>query len=128
MFTLEQINDLHALLGSARTFPEYVRALKVLGVERYDSYLTDGHSEYFGQGGHSVASPAVHEVLSIAETGQREMFLQHLRRHERNETTYLEMSRGLAQSGIEKWTVDTGRMTMTFYDEAGIEMLVDRVS
>jgi len=128
MFTLEQINDLHARLGSARTFPEYVRALKVLGVERYDSYLTDGHSEYFGQGGHSVASPAVHEVLSIAETGQREMFLQHLRRHERNETTYLEMSRGLAQSGIEKWTVDTGRMTMTFYDEAGIEMLVDRVS
>jgi uncharacterized protein YbcV (DUF1398 family) len=128
MFTLEQINDLHARLGSARTFPEYVRALKVLGVERYDSYLTDGHSEYFGQGGHSVASPAVHEVLSIAETGQREMFLQHLRRHERNETTYLEMSRGLAQSGIEKWTVDTGRMTMTFYDEAGIEMLVERVS
>ena len=128
MFTIEQINDLHARLGSARTFPEYVRALKVLGVERYDSYLTDGHSEYFGQGGHSVASPAVHEVLSIAETGQREMFLQHLRRHERNETTYLEMSRGLAQSGIEKWTVDTGRMTMTFYDEAGIEMLVERVS
>jgi len=128
MFTLEQINDLHARLGSARTFPEYVRALKVLGVERYDSYLTDGHSEYFGQGGHSVASPAVHEVLSIVETGQREMFLQHLRRHERNETTYLEMSRGLAQSGIEKWTVDTGRMTMTFYDEAGIEMLVERVS
>jgi hypothetical protein len=26
------------------------------------------------------------------------------------------MSRGLAQSGIEKWTVDTGRMTMTFHD------------
>ena len=128
MFTLEQINDLHARLGSARTFPEYVRALKALGVERYDSYLTDGHSEYFGQGGHSVASPAMHEVLSIAETGQREMFLQHLRRHERNETTYLEMSSGLAQSGIEKWTVDTGRMTMTFYDEAGIEMLVEQVS
>ena len=128
MFTLEQINDLHARLGSARTFPEYVRALKALGVERYDSYLTDGHSEYFGQGGHSVASPAMHEVLSIAETGQREMFLQQLRRHERNETTYLEMSSGLAQSGIEKWTVDTGRMTMTFYDEAGIEMLVEQVS
>ncbi len=128
MFTIEQINDLHARLGSARTFPEYVRALNALGVERYDSYLTDGHSEYFGQGSHSVASPPMHEVLSIAETGQREMFLQHLRRHERRETTYLEMSMGLAQSGIEKWTVDTGRMTMTFYDKAGIEMLVEQIS
>ena len=78
IFTIEQINDLHARLGSAKTLPEYVRALKALGVERYDSYLADGHSEYFGQGGHRVVSPPVHEVLAVAETGQRETFLQHL--------------------------------------------------
>ena len=107
MFTIEQINDLHARLGSAHTLPEYVRALKSIGVERYDSYLADGHSEYFGQGGHSVVSPPVNEVLPVAETSQRETFLEYLRRHERRQTTYLEMSRGLAQSGIEKWTVDT---------------------
>jgi uncharacterized protein YbcV (DUF1398 family) len=59
---------------------------------------------------------------------QRETFLQHLHRHERRETTYLEMSRGLAQSGIEKWTVDTGSMTMTFCDIAGREMLVEHIS
>jgi len=127
MFTIEEINDLHARLGSARTLPEYVRALKALGVERYDSYLTDGHSEYFGQGGFRVVSPPVHEVLPVAETGQGETFLQHLRQHERRETTYFEMSRGLAQSGIEKWTVLTGRMTMTFYDMAGTEMLVEQI-
>ena len=56
MFTIGQINDLHARLGSAKTLPEYVRALKELGVERYDSYLADGHSEYFGQGGHKDLS------------------------------------------------------------------------
>jgi len=128
MFTIEQINDLHARLGSARTLPEYVRALNALGVERYDSYLADGHSEYFGEGGHRVVSAPVHEVLSVAETGQRETFLQHLRRHERRQTTYVEMSRGLAESGIEKWTVDTARMTMTFYDKAGREMLVEQIS
>jgi uncharacterized protein YbcV (DUF1398 family) len=96
-------------------------------VEQYDSYLADGHSEYFGQGGHRVVSPAMHEVLPVAETGQRETFLQHLRRHELRQTTYLEMSRSLAQSGIEKWTVDTGRMTMTS-DKAGREMLVEQIS
>jgi len=56
MFTIEQTNDLHARLGSARTFPAYVLALKGLGVERYDSYLSDGHSEYFGRDGHTVVS------------------------------------------------------------------------
>jgi uncharacterized protein YbcV (DUF1398 family) len=87
----------------------------------------DGHSEYLGQGGHRVVSPPVDEVLPVAENSQPEMFLRHLSRHERRETTYLEMSSGLAQSGIEKWTVDTGRMTMTFHDKTGSEMLVEQV-
>jgi uncharacterized protein YbcV (DUF1398 family) len=128
VFTIEHINNLHARLGSAKTLAEYVRALKALGIERYDSYLADGHSEYFGQGGYTVVSPPEHEVFPVAETGEREMFLQHLRLHERRETTYLEMSRGLAQSGIKKWTVNTGGMTMTFYDKAGNEMLVEQIS
>lgn len=127
MFTIEQINDLHTRLGSAKTLSEFVRALKALGVERYDSYVADGHAEYFGQGGQKVVSPPVHEVLAVAEIGQHETFVQHLRRHEQRETTYLEMSIGLAQSGIEKWTVDTGRMTMTFYDKSGREMLVEKI-
>jgi uncharacterized protein YbcV (DUF1398 family) len=127
MFTIEQINDVHARLGSAKTFAEYVLALKALGVERSESYLVDGHSEYFGRDGYRVVSPAVHEVFAVAESGERETFLGHLGRHERGETTYLEMSRGLAQSGIEKWTVDTGRMTMTFYDKTGREMLVEQI-
>lgn len=128
MFTLEQIDDIHDRLASAKTFPEYVRALKAIGVVRCDSYLADGHSEYFGQDGQRVISPPVHELLAVAETSQRETFLQHLGRHERRETTYFEMSSGLAESGIEKWTVDTGRMTMTFYDKAGAEMLIEPIS
>ena len=80
-----------------------------------------------GRLGLTVRCP-VHEVLPVAETGQCETFVQHLRRHERRETTYLEMSRGLAKSGIEKWTVDTGRMTMTFYDKADREMLAEQIS
>jgi hypothetical protein len=37
------------------------------------------------------------------------------------------MSRGLAQSGREKWMVDTGRMTMTFYDKAGRETVLEQI-
>jgi hypothetical protein len=69
----------------------------------------------------------VHEVLPVAEATQRETFLQHLGQHERRETTYLKMSRGLAQSGIEKWKVDTVRMTIAFFNKAGREMLVEQI-
>lgn len=37
------------------------------------------------------------------------------------------MSKGLAESGTEKWTVDTNKMTMTFYDTAGGELLIDAI-
>lgn len=127
MFTIEQINDLHHRLGNAETLLEYVRALNAIGVEKYDSYLTDGHSEYFGKDGHKVISPAANEVLAIAETSDKEGFLKHLELHVQGKTSYLEMSKGLAESGIEKWTVDTSNPTMTFYDKAGNELLVERI-
>jgi len=127
MFTLEHINHAHERLGTAATLPAYVRALHAMGVERYTSYVSDGRSEYGGRDGYAVTSPPVHETLTIAETSDRDQFLEHLNRHNEQKTTYLEMSRGLAESGIEKWTVDTTRMTIMFYDKAGNDMLMEAI-
>ena len=125
MFTLEQINHIHDRLGNAETLSQYLEALKSIGIDYYDSFITDGHSEYFGKDGHIVVSPPVHEKLSIAETSKRENFLKHLDLHNQGKTNYLEMSEGLADSGIEKWTFDTNKMTVTYYDKDGTEMLVE---
>ena len=93
----------------------------------YDSFITDGHSEYFGKDGHKVVSPSVHEKLSIAETSNRESFLKHLDLHNQRITSYLEMSKGLADSSIERWTFDTNKMTITYYDKDGNEILVESI-
>ena len=126
-FTIEQINDIHDRLGNAETLADYVSGLKALGIEKYDSYITDGHSEYFGNG-HTVIAPPAHDKLSIAQTSNKENFLKHLKLHEQGKTSYVEMSQGLAESGIEKWTVDTTKMTMIFYDKSGSEMLVETIT
>lgn len=104
-----------------------VEALKNIGVDQYDSLITDGHSEYFGRGSHTVVSPPVHEKLSIAETSNRESFLKHLDLHNQGKTNYLEMSKGLADSGIEKWTFDTNKMTIAYYDQNRNEILVEAI-
>jgi hypothetical protein len=39
----------------------------------------------------------VHEVLAVAETGQRETFLDHLRRHEQRQTTMRECYDGITR-------------------------------
>ena len=111
-----------------RPWPTMSAALAAIGVVRYDSFVSDGHSEYVGHDAHRVVSSAVHDELTVAESSDREAFLDHLKHHERGETSYLEMSRGLADSGIEKWTVDTAAMTMTFYDRFGDDVLVEQIT
>ena len=128
MFTIEQINSLHDRLGNAETLLTYAQALNAIGIEKYDSYLTDGRSEYFGKDGHKVVSPPAHATLTVAEESDKASFLKHLQLHEQGKTTYVEMSQGLAESGVEKWTVDTNEATMIFYDRAGNELLVEKLT
>lgn len=128
MFTIEQINSIHDRLGNADTLADYLNALAAIGIHKYDSYLTDGHSEYFGAQGEKVISPPAHEKLSIAETSNRETFLKHLKLHQEGKTNYVEMSQGLADSGIEKWTFDTTRLTITYYDKSGAEILTETIT
>jgi uncharacterized protein YbcV (DUF1398 family) len=128
VFTIEQIDELHERLGRAETLADYVRALAGIGVVRYDSFVSDGHSEYLGHDGRRVISPPVHEQLPVAEYSNREAFLDHLARHQRGETSYLEMSKAMADSGLEKWTVDTHAMTIAFRDRSGQLLLADEIT
>ena len=127
MFTLDQINDIHKRLGKQATLPQYLRALKAIGIDKYDSFVTDGHSEYYGNDNHKIVSPPVHEKLTIAKTSNREGLLKHLNLHNQGKTNYVEMSKGLCDSGIEKWTFDTSKMTIAYYDKEGKRMLVETI-
>lgn len=127
MFTREHINEIHDRLGNAETLAQYLQALKAIGVETCDAFVTDGHSEYVGKNGHKVVSPPAHETLTVAQTSNREKLLEQLDLHTQGNTSYLEMSKGLAESGVEKWTFDTITMTMTYYDQAGNEMFAEAI-
>jgi uncharacterized protein YbcV (DUF1398 family) len=127
MFTIEQINEIHDRFGTMEHFADYVRALKAIGVERYDSYLSDGHSEYFAEDGRSVVSSPAHETLPVTDFGDRDRVLEHLRLHELGRTSYLEMSKGLADSGVEKWIIDTNAMTLTYVDKQGSDLVTEAI-
>jgi len=105
--------------------PEYLSALNSIGVYKYDSFISDGHSEYFGKDNQKVISDPVHK--KIVNTSNREGLLKHLNLHNQGQIDYLEMSRGLADSGIEKWSFDTTKMTLTYYDIEGRALLVEAI-
>jgi uncharacterized protein YbcV (DUF1398 family) len=41
---------------------------------------------------------------------------------------YVEMSEALAGNGVEKWTFDTRKMTITYFDKAGNELLSEDIA
>ncbi len=128
VFTLEQINEIHDRLGRAESLGEFVRALAAIGVIRYDSCVTDGHSEYFDADGGMVATPPAHDTLAIRDDADGGAARRHLDRHAAAETNYFEMSKGLADSGVDRWTVDTAAMTMAFRDKRGRDLFVEKIS
>ncbi len=127
MFTMAQIDELHARFGRAQSLADYLRALAAIGVTRFDSFVTDGHSEFLGAEGQRVVSPPHHDELAIDEVSNRAAFLDHLQRHLEGKTSYADMSAGLAASGVEKWVADTTALTMTYLDRAGTALLVEKV-
>jgi len=128
MFTLDQITSIHDQLGNADTLFQYAQALNKLGVTRFDSYVTDGHSEYFSKDGHVVKSPSYHETFIIAKKSNEEAFHKYMRLSEEGTLGYVEMSKGFAESGVEKWTMDTDKATFTYYDKSGKQLLVEELS
>jgi len=127
MFTLEEIDKIHERFGNAETLAQYLQALWAIGVLRQDSFITDGHSEYYGQDGYTVSSPTIHGAFPVANASNQKELLQHLDLHGQHKTSYLEMVKGLADSGVEKWTFDTNAMTITYYDRAGNIMKAESV-
>lgn len=127
MFTLEQIRDAHSKVKSGADFPSYVRDIKDLGLTHYELYVTDGHAEYFGGQDHKVLSPAVYNPLNIAAVADATQFVADLKAHQQGHTDYHTFCEHAARSGVEKWVVDTAKMTCIYYDKAGNNLLEETI-
>lgn len=127
MFTLEAIKATHAKVKNGADFPRYVQDMKALGVTRYEHYLTDGHSTYFGAGDYQLSSPGKWAEMTIASEPALAKLEKALSVHQAGQTNYLTFCRQAAASGVLKWTVNMLGMTCIYYDMSGSQMLEERV-
>lgn len=128
MFSLEDITRIHDELGSADTLPEYLRALRDIGVRHYDSFVTDGRSEYHSVDGRTLVSDAAHSTFAVSDTCDRDAFVAYMKVVEQGGVGYEEMSQHMADLGVEKWTFDTADLTITYSDKAGRTLLSEQVA
>lgn len=127
MFTIEQINAAHAKVKSGADFPAYVQEIIQLGVSGYEIWVTDGHTVYFDKEGNRVIDDTTYAALPVAADGNIEALKQQLSIHQQGETDYAAFTQQAAEAGVEKWVVLIDKMSCTYYDKAGNEMLTEEI-
>lgn len=127
MFTVDQIKAAHSKVKSGADFPAYIQDIKKLGVTFYETFVTDGHTDYYGANDYKTSSVARYNALTIAGASNIEQFKKDIRAHQQGKTDYPTFCNDCAKSGIEKWTVCMDKMTCTYYDKAGNEILVEQI-
>lgn len=127
MFTFDQINEAHAKVKSGADFPNFIQDLIKLGVTGFETFVTDGHTLYFGKDGVKIQSEALYTVLKLADESDKSQFQEVLTAHQQGKTNFQTFCLDCAWSGVEKWVVDTAKMTCTYYDKAGNEMLSETI-
>jgi uncharacterized protein YbcV (DUF1398 family) len=127
MFELKEIKEAHSKVKTGADFPSYVQALIKLGVKKYDTYVSDGHTVFFGDENYVIQSEARYPKLNIANICDKERFRHYLKNHQRGQTDYPVFCSDSAATGVEKWTVDMSEMTCTYYDKANNKMLEEKI-
>lgn len=126
-FTLEQIKAAHAKVKSGADFPHYIQDLILLGLTGYETYVADGHTIYRGADDFNVQSEPKYAALSVAEHSNKEQFVKDLKNHQQGNTDYPTFCKDCAASGVEQWTVNISKMTCTYYDKEGNELLEEQI-
>lgn len=127
LFTVEQVKAAHAKVKSGADFPAYIQEIKSLGVTHYEAYVSDGHIDYHGTNDNTVKVPAKYEPLTIADSATTEQFKAALAAHQQGKTNFITFITMCATFGIEKWAICMSKMTCTYYDKAGNEILVEEI-
>ena len=128
MFTINQILNAHAEVKSGADFPKYIQDLIALGVQSYDTFVSDGHAVYYSSAGESIESDAKYPAIHIIKESQPEKFKKYLKSHQNGETNYLIFCGHSAECGVWKWTVDMYEMTCTYFDFSGNPIFTEYIS
>lgn len=127
MFTIVQIKEAHSKVKSGADFPKYIQDLISLGVHGYDTFVNDGHVEYFGADNYRALATETYESISIASSVNKERFIEFLVMHQDGQTDYLTFCNHAAQCGIAHWSINIIEMTCTYFDTNLSPILIEKI-
>jgi uncharacterized protein YbcV (DUF1398 family) len=127
MFTLQQMKAAHAKTKSGADFPAYVQEIKQLGLLHYDFLVKNGQTEYHGTNGFQVNGDPIYAQKVISAQPSPTAVQQIIARHQQGETDFFTFCQQVADTGVNKWVVDTQAMLCTYYDLSGNSMIAEPI-
>ncbi|TCC97312.1 DUF1398 domain-containing protein [Pedobacter hiemivivus] len=124
---LKAIEQEHEKVKSGADFPQYIQAIKKLGVEEFVTYVSDSHTQYFRNNGSQLSSKAKCEPLVVAAVSNKKKFAKYLKMHQAGQTDYLSFCKHCAETGIDRWIVNLSLMTCTYYDQKDQLILTESI-
>jgi uncharacterized protein YbcV (DUF1398 family) len=127
MFTIAQIKEAHSKVKSGADFPAYIQEIIQLGVQGYDTFVNDGHVEYFGNTNFRITGSETYDTILVSSSANKERFIEFLVMHQDGQTDYLTFCHHAAQCGIAKWSVNILEMTCTYLDLSDVALLIEKI-
>jgi len=127
MFTIDQIKEAHARVQSGADFPVYIQDLIAMGVKGYETFVNDGHVEYFGDDNFRATATDTYAPIVVAPSANKERFIEFLVIHQDGQTDYLTFCNHAAQCGIATWSVNIIDMTCTYFYQSGSAILIEKI-
>jgi uncharacterized protein YbcV (DUF1398 family) len=116
MFTEQQLKAAHSKVKTGADFPAYINEIKELGLLRYEFWVDNGRTIYYGGNSHVIATEAKYPEQDIS-TESSVVDLQHIIAiHQQGQTDFITFCRQVAEAVVEKWVIDTSLMTCTYYN------------
>lgn len=124
-FTIDEIEAEHQKVKCGADFPNYIQAIKNLGVSHYKVLVADGNTKYFDLENNFAETGATYDTLKISENLNLEQFKSRLKLHQQGETDYITFCKDCAENGVEGWKMDLNDMTCTYFEKNGNDILVE---
>jgi len=128
MFTIEQIKAAQSKVETGKDFSNYIQEIISLGVKGYETYVIDGHVEYFGSNDFRAGTTAAYDPIEIAPSANKERFIEYLVMHQEGQTDYFTFCFQAGVCGIAKWVVNTLDLTCTYLDTTDAPILIEKIS
>ena len=127
MFTEQHLKAAHSKVKSGADFPAYINEIKGLGLLRYEFGVDNGRAIYYGVNDHVVNGEPKYPYQDIALQSSATGLKHTIAIHQQGQTDFITFCRQAAATGVEKWVIDTTKMTRVYYDKTGSEMVSEPI-